>query len=180
MILKNGEIIVGSHFYNLNEYDGMVSYLGQIEIDPSNNQSHRIFIRLDSKSRSQGLGYPDLLLDEEVRVQATGKDYSHGKYSNGKLIASSGEFNYYLNDAGFGKSNGTYAWKKLDHYSHLIYRFGENSIVLSSPEVTWIKKFITIPYIFILFYIFTIIISFIERFPWRLKFKYSFKYRIQY
>lgn len=180
MILKNGEIIVGSNFYNLNEYDGMVSYLGKLEIETRKGKSHRIFIRLDSKSRSQGLGYPDLLLDKKVGIQPTGKDYSFGKYRNGKLIASSGEFNYYLNDAGFGKSDGTYAWKKLDHYSHLIYRFGENSLVLSSPEITWFKRYISIPYIFILFYIFTIIIILIERFPWRLKFKYSFKYRIQY
>ncbi|MDE5423848.1 ATP-binding protein [Ancylomarina sp. DW003] len=180
MILKNGEIIAGSNFYNLNEYDGMVSYLGKIEIQSEKSQKHRIFIRLDSKSRSQGIGYPDLLLDEKIQVQATGKDYSYGKYRNGKLISSSGEFNYYLNDAGFGKSKETYAWTKLDHYSHFIYRFGENSLVLSAPEVTWIKKFITIPYVFILFYLFTIIISFIERFPWRVRFKYSFKYRIQY
>jgi two-component system nitrogen regulation sensor histidine kinase NtrY len=180
MILKNGELIIGSNFYNLNQYDGMVSYLGKLEIETRKGKSHRIFIRLDSKSKSQGLGYPDLLLDEKVRVQATGKDYSFGKYRNGKLIASSGEFNYYLNDAGFGKSDGTYAWKKLDHYSHLIYRFGENSLVLSSPEITWLKRFISIPYIFILFYIFTIFIVIIERFPWRLKLKYSFKYRIQY
>ena len=180
MILKNGEIIVGSNFYNLNEYDGMVSYLGKIEIESSRKNNHRIFIRLDSKSRSQGLGYPDLLLDENVRVQATGKDYSYGKYRKGKLIASSGEFNYYLNDAGFGKSKDSHSLIKLDHFSHLIYRFGENSLVLSSPEITWFKKFISIPYIFILFYIFTIIIGFIERFPWRLRLKYSFKYRIQY
>ena len=180
MILKNGEIIVGSNFYNLNEYDGMVSYLGKIDLKTQTKNKYRLFIRLDSRSQSQGLGYPDLLLDEKVRVQATGKDYSYGKYRNGKLIASSGEFNYYLNDAGFGESNDTHALVKLDHYSHLIYRFGENALVLSSPEITWIKKFITIPYIFILFYIFTILISFIERFPWRLRFKYSFKYRIQY
>jgi signal transduction histidine kinase len=180
MILKNGELIIGSNFYNLNEYDGMVSYLGKLEIEAQKGTSHRVFIRLDSKSRSQGLGYPDLLLDDKVKVQATGKDYSFGKYRNGKLIASSGEFNYYLNDAGFGKSDETYAWKQLDHYSHLIYRFGENSLILSSPEITWFKKFISIPYIFILFYIFTIFIGVIERFPWRLKLKYSFKYRIQY
>lgn len=180
MILKNGEIIVGSNFYNLNEYDGMISYLGQIDISEAKYQKHRIFIRLDSKSRSQGLGYPDLLLDENIRVQATGKNYSFGKYREGKLIASSGEFNYYLNDAGFGKSKESYAWKKLDNYSHLIYRFGNNSLIVSSPEINWYKKFITIPYVFILFYLFTIIISLIERFPWRLRLKYSFKYRIQY
>ncbi|WP_372641549.1 PAS domain-containing sensor histidine kinase [Ancylomarina sp.] len=180
MILKNGEIIVGSNFYNLNEYDGMISYVGKIEIESSKKNSHRIFIRLDSKSRSQGLGYPDLLLDEEVRVQATGKDYSFGKYRKGKLIASSGEFNYYLNDASFGKSQDSHSLIKLDHFSHLIYRFGENSLVLSSPEITWFKKYISIPYIFILFYIFTLVIGFIERFPWRLRLKYSFKYRIQY
>ena len=180
MTLKNGEIIAGSNFYNLNEYDGMISYLGIFEFQSEKAQLHRLYIRLDSKSRSQGLGYPDLLLDEKVQVLATGKDYSYGKYRNGKLIASSGTFNYYLNDAGFGKSKENHAWVKLDHYSHLIYRFGESSIVLSSPEITWLKKFITIPYVFILFYIFTIIISFIERFPWQLRIKYSFKYRIQY
>jgi len=180
MLLKNGEIIAGSNFYNLNEYDGMVSYLGQIDINGAKSQKHRIFIRLDSKIRSQGLGYPDLLLDEKIQVQATGKDYSFGKYQDGKLIASSGEFNYYLNDAGFGKSKETYAWKELDDYSHLIYRFGNNALIVSSPEINWHKKFITIPYVFILFYLFTIIVGLIERFPWRLKFKYSFKYRIQY
>lgn len=180
MISQNGEIIMGSNFYSLNEYNGMVSYLGKLEINSQKGKTYRIFLRLDSKSKSQGLGYPDLLLDDAVNAQSINNNYSFGKYRNGKLIASAGEFNYYLNDACFGESNETYTWTNLDNYSHLIFRFDENSLIVSSPSITWFKKFISIPYIFILFYAFTIIVLFIERFPWKLKLRYSFKYRIQH
>lgn len=180
MIAMNGEIIPRTNFYNLNEFDGMVSYLGVIS-----NLSHRleevkIYLRLDSKVDDEGLGYPELLLDEKVNLRPISDSYSYGKYQNGKLIASSGEYNYFMNQSGFNDSSEDFYWKEIDEYEHLIYKFDNNAVVVSCPTVSWYNRVITIPYVFVLFYIFGFLIWVFEKLTSKYQFSLSFKYRIQY
>jgi len=180
MILKSGESIPNTNFYYLNEFDGMVSYLGVITSKSLRNESVKIYIRLDSKVGDEGLGYPDLLLDEKVALRKRNTEYSFAKYSDGKLITSSGAFTYYMNSKVFdGKKDNTYRLE-LDGYDHLVYKFENNTVVVSYQAITWYNKAITIPYLFVLFYLFGLIIWLFEKYPWRFKFNMSFKYRIQY
>lgn len=180
MILEAGEAIPNTNFYYLNEFNGMVSYLGVIETKSKRNDLVKIYIRLDSKVGNEGLGYPDLLLDEKVALRPRGNDYSYGKYRKGKLIASSGEYSYYMSNKVFGHSDKNVFRLELDGYDHLVYKFGNNAVVVSSKIVGWYNRVITVPYIFVMLYVFGFLIWFLERCPWKLKFNMSFKYRIQY
>lgn len=180
MIATTGEPIPNSNFYYLNEFDGMVSYLGVISNPSYGSDEVKIFLRLDSKVDDEGLGYPDLLLDEKVDLRPVSKEYSYGKYQKGKLIASSGEFNYFMNSSGFGVNSASFFWKQIDDYDHLIYKFGSNAVVVSCPVVSWYNRGITIPYVFVLFYIFGFLIWVLEKISFRFKINLSFKYRIQY
>lgn len=180
MILTTGEPIPNSYFYYLNEFDGMVSYLGVIPNLASNSEDVKIYLRLDSKVGDEGLGYPDLLLDEKVKLRPVSDDYSYGKYQNGKLIASSGDFNYFMSSSAFGQSSENFFWKQIDGYDHLIYQFDNNAVVLSCPVVSFYNRVITIPYVFLLFYAFGFLIWILENISFHLRFNLSFKYRIQY
>lgn len=180
MILTTGEPIPNSNFYYLNEFDGMVSYLGVISNPTHRLNEVKIYLRLDSKIGDEGLGYPDLLLDERVDLRPVSNDYSYGKYQNGKLIASSGKFNYFMSDSGFGKNSANLFWKQIDEYDHLIYKFDNNAVVLSCPSVSWYNKVITIPYVFLLFYVFGFLIWIFEKISSKFRINLSFKYRIQY
>lgn len=180
MIAINGEPIPNSDFYYLNEFDGVVSYLGVISKISNQFGKINIFLRLDSKVGDEGLGYPDLLLDEKLDLRPLSNDYSYGKYQNGKLITSSGKFNYFMNCAGFGESSKDLFWKQVDDYNHLIYKFDNNAVVVSCPATSWYSKLVTIPYVFVLFYLFGFIIWFFEKIRQPHQFDLSFKYRIQY
>ncbi len=180
MILESGEKIPNTKFYYLNDFDGMVSYLGKLEYKTKQSGAVKIFIRLDSKLGNEGIGYPDLLLDEKIALKQKGNYYSYGKYKDGKLIASSGKFNYYMNENVFGESSEKYLHVKLDDYDHLVYRFDNNTVVVSYPIVNWYNRLITVPYIFVFLYLFGLFIYLLRNFPWNFKFNMSFKYRIQY
>jgi len=180
MIVTTGEPIPNSNFYYLNEFDGMVSYLGVISNSADQLNEVKIYLRLDSKLGDEGLGYPDLLLDERVDLRPVSNDYSYGKYQNGKLIASSGKFNYFMSSSGFGNNSANFFWKQIDNYDHLIYKFDNNAVVVSCPSVSWYNKVITIPYVFVLFYVFGFFIWLLEKISNKFRINLSFKYRIQY
>ncbi|WP_461636555.1 ATP-binding protein [Labilibaculum euxinus] len=180
MIVTTGEPIPNSNFYYLNEFDGMVSYLGVISNPSFASDEVKIYLRLDSKFGNEGLGYPDLLLDEKVDLRPVSHEYSYGKYQNGKLIASSGKFNYFMSNAGFGESSADFFWKQIDGYDHLVYKFGDNAVVVSCPSVSWYDRGITIPYVFVLFYVFGFCIWMLEKVSSKFRINLSFKYRIQY
>ncbi|MBI9059065.1 ATP-binding protein [Labilibaculum sp. DW002] len=180
MIAKNGEPIPNSDFYYLNEFDGMVSYLGVITKPTIRFGKINIYLRLDSKVGDEGLGYPDLLLDEKIDLRPLSNDYSYGKYQDGKLITSSGKFNYFMSSAGFGESTKELFWKQVDDYDHLIYKFDNNAVVVSCPSISWYDRVVTIPYIFVVFYFFGFLIWSFEKIRLHHRFNLSFKYRIQY
>ncbi|PKQ61419.1 hypothetical protein BZG02_15815 [Labilibaculum filiforme] len=180
MILTNGEPIPNSNFYYLNEFDGMVSYLGVISNPSFASDEVKIYLRLDSKVGDEGLGYPELLLDEKVDLRPESHEYSYGKYQNGKLITSSGKFNYFMSNVAFGTSDADFFWKQMDSYDHLVYKFDNNAVVVSCPSISWYNKGITAPYVFVLFYVFGFCIWMLEKLTSKFVINLSFKYRIQY
>ncbi|RUT73394.1 GHKL domain-containing protein [Ancylomarina longa] len=180
MIAESGQPIPGTNFYSLNEFDGMVSYLGILDAASVKGDAVKIYLRLDSKIGSEGRGYPQLLLDEKVDLRLIGGGYSYGKYRKGKLIASSGHFNYFMSSKAFGSSKKNIFWKTLDGYDHLIYKFDDNTVVVSIPTLTWYNKMITVPYVFVLLYLLGLILWLIRKYPWQFRLHASFKYRIQY
>lgn len=181
MIEESGEKIPQTRFYYLNTFDGLVSYLGVLEFSSSRFDEVNIYIRIDSRRSDEGLGYPSLLLDDKFNRKPVSRRYSYAKYLDGRLIVSSGSFNYYLNSEPLSGGAGECTWVEKDGYNHLVYRFGDNnSVVVSTPMLNLYNQLITFPYIFVFFYLFALLIWFIQKFPWKLPGRFNFKYRIQY
>ncbi|MEA1873882.1 MAG: hypothetical protein U9N51_05565, partial [Bacteroidota bacterium] len=64
IINENGVIIPGSDFYFLDNNNGLISYLGKIQLSVSDSLKTKLFIEINSQIQSEGPGYPELLLDK--------------------------------------------------------------------------------------------------------------------
>lgn len=180
--MKNslGEEIPGTNFYLLNEFNGMISYLGIYEFLTKENKSLKLYIRVDSYPGDEGVGYPDLLLDENFDFSSLNKNFSYAKYSKGRLITSSGKFHYYLNEDRLLKSDSSFMHINTEGYNLFRYKFDNNSVYVASKEISLYDRLITVPYIFIMICICALILYCFEHFfHLRLSFS-SFKYRIQF
>lgn len=147
MILQHGIGIPGSDFYFLDNLNGRISYLASIPYFGA-SEEHRIFIELDSRILSEGLGYPELLLDVRY-TNMTGSRFSYAKYNGGRLITQDGEYPY-RRSAGFYTSGEEPIEKTTTGgYDHMVYNVdGQNTIIVGSPTVTPVDSLISFSYIF--------------------------------
>jgi len=175
-----GDEIPGTNFYLLNEFNGMISYLGIYPFLSDKNEKLKLYIRVDSYPGDEGIGYPDLLLDEDFEFTKSNKNFSYAKYSDNKLITSSGNFHYYLNETRLVKSDSSFMHINIEGYNLFRYKFNNNSVYIASKEISYYNRLITVPYIFVMICICALILYCFERFLY-LKFSFSsFKYRIQF
>jgi signal transduction histidine kinase len=152
---RTGLSLPGSSFYYLDKYTGRISYVGRIPFK-LHETPHEItlFVELDSRLTSDLMGYPELLLDEELHQERIIDRYSHAKYHKGNLVAQYGNFGYSLSSELFNDNKQEIATVKLDGYEHLLYRpNNENLIVLSKPAIKFIDLLITFSYLFLFYYL---------------------------
>ncbi len=153
LLRDNGIPLPGTNFYFLDNHDGRISYFGYYSYEEPGNPSVQMFIELNSKLFSEGLGYPELLLDKKYAQKKTLKDYSYAKYNRGRLIIKKGEFEYPLN-IGFNRDTSDFMLNEVNGYSHLYYYpDDENIIVMSIEETGFQRHLISFSYLF--FVIFT-------------------------
>lgn len=81
MISNQGMQLPGTQFYYLDNMDGRITYLGKIHY-PLSADSIGVSIFIDLKSRilSEGIGFPELLIDKSMRKPASYKRFNYAKY----------------------------------------------------------------------------------------------------
>jgi hypothetical protein len=72
---EEGIIIPNTNFYFLDNHNGRISYLGRLA-QGQRLYTINIYIEINSKIFSEGLGYPELLLDKKLIVKKTARDYT--------------------------------------------------------------------------------------------------------
>lgn len=150
-----GVLVPGSNFYFVNQLNGRISYLGQIDfISPVNGTSLAVFVELYSKIIPEGKGYPQLLLDEQASRKSRNNGFSYAKYFGGRLVDRGGEYQYNLRPPTLSKPDQEFSYYKQAGYNHCVYhRGGENYVVVSYPENSLLNRIGTFPYIFLLIYL---------------------------
>ncbi|HZL10275.1 MAG TPA: HAMP domain-containing sensor histidine kinase [Prolixibacteraceae bacterium] len=162
-IERFGINIPGSKFYFMNYMDGRVSYLGNLHyqlVDDSRGIS--AFIEINSKIISEGIGFPELLMDRSLIKPFRYKYLSYAKYFDEELVNRSGEYayNYYLQSYNLGKAGPEFRLMKWDGYDHLIYAFDENNhIIVSNRSLTFLDYLISFPYIFVFYFLVVLTIA---------------------
>ncbi|MBN2776321.1 MAG: hypothetical protein JXR36_01685 [Bacteroidales bacterium] len=158
-INTHGIIIPGSNFYFLDNHNGRISYMGEISSMLQDSTFINIYIELNSKIFSEGLGYPELLLDKKLTVKKTSRDYNYAKYNKGHLISSKGDYKYRFTLKPQENDTSEYSFYVKDGYIHFKYRpDAENLIILSKPDTQYSSELVSFTYIlFFLFLIFNIV-----------------------
>lgn len=173
---EKGEKIHNSHFYFINNFDGLISYIAEIP-HKSNGKKLKMFLRIDSQTGDEGKGYPELLKSEKISNSPSTEKYSWGKYKNGLLIASSGKFNYMTSCKGFENKKDDFFIK--DGYSHHTHAINGDLVIVSLPATSITEILLNLPYIFGLFCLIAFIMWIIHSFPFKRLQYISFKIRIR-
>ncbi len=162
MIARSGIKVPGTSFHFMNNMNGRVSYLGKLDNSIAGNVNGiSVFIEINSKIASEGIGFPELLLDKSLVRPLRYKYLSYAKYFEDELVNRSGDFtyNYYLKSYNLKEPKPEFQLMHWDDYDHLIYTFDEkNQIIVSNRSLTLIDYVISFPYIFVLYFVFVLAI----------------------
>ncbi|MDT8431842.1 MAG: ATP-binding protein [Bacteroidales bacterium] len=178
MVGDEGILVEDSNFYFLNNLNGRISYLGWIPYTVHGNEIS-LFLELDSKIISEELGYPTLLMREG---QKQGEVFSYAKYNRGKLITSSGAYNYRLSPDYYTEKENTFENIRMGGFDHTIFNVDpENTVIVSLPVVSFVDKLISFSYIFAyIFALFALTYLVVSASHLRATVTWDFKNKIQY
>ena len=178
-VLRDGIQVPNTDFFYLDNLNGRVSYFGSISFEGEEGEEVTLFIELDSRLISEGLGYPELLLED--RFVNTGNQFSWAKYNRKRLITSSGDFAYSMSSRIYTKGREGFEMASSDKYDHLVYNIDPtNTIIVSKPSVFWVDILISFSYIFsfnFIILIFLLVLTNIS--PISLRLRWNFKNKIQ-
>ena len=163
LIEKSGIKIPGSSFHFINNMNGRISYLGRFHYQRADVPSGiSVFISINSRVISEGIGFPELLMDRSLVKPFRYKYLSYAKYFDKELVNRSGDYtyNYYLQSYDIKNSGTEFQLKTWDGYDHLIYTLDEKThIIVSNKTLTPIDYLISFPYIFVFYFAFVMAIS---------------------
>jgi two-component system nitrogen regulation sensor histidine kinase NtrY len=162
MIERSGIKVPGTNFNFMNNMNGRVSYLGKLDFRSSGfPKGISVYIEINSKIASEGIGFPELLLDKSLIKPLRYKHLSYGKYFEDELVNRSGEYtyNYYLKSYNIKNNGEEFQLLQWNGYDHLVYTFDENNhIIVSNKSLTFIDYVISFPYIFVFYFVFVLVI----------------------
>lgn len=141
-----------------------------------------VYIEIDSKTVTKGMGYPELLLDGESEKSRDLYNYSYANFINNELVNSAGKYTYTVKDAGLPAGQGFFTYFDRNKYNHLLYNISsDRQLVVSLPKPGFLDLVAPFSYLFIFFGLFVFSFRLIVGFPYRLSFsEISFRNRIQY
>lgn len=184
MIARSGTKLPGCSFYHMNNMNGRISYLGKLHYSGiSDAPGISIYIELNSKIVSEGIGFPELLMDQSLIKPNKYKHLSYAKYFNNELVNRSGEYLYsnYFPAYGIPPLQKEFQLFRWDGYNHLVYRLGSsNFIVVSSKAISIFDFLISFPYIFVFYMLFVLVSVFVGNPAYRRRTApYDLKFKIQ-
>ncbi len=146
-------------FYFLDNLNGRISYFGHIHYPlTSDSIGVSIFLELNSNIPSEGIGFPELLIDQSVRKTASYRRFDHANYYGGELVDRHGNYpyNYYIYAYDIGE--GEFVYRTWDNYEHLIYsNRDDNYVMVSRSLYSFVDYLISFPYLFVFYLIFSIV-----------------------
>ncbi|MCL3779777.1 HAMP domain-containing histidine kinase [Prolixibacteraceae bacterium JC049] len=167
MILKQGMPIQNTQFHFMDRMNGRISYIGKFCYPSENRQdSTTLFIELVSKIQAEGIGFPELLLDEKATPSKNMKKYSSAKYFNKELVDRSGDVTYDLTaDAYMELMNeeGKFEWEGSEHFAYRYGEKGDNLVVVSKRRLFLSEYLISFPYVFLSFFLLATVIAMFYR-----------------
>lgn len=175
-----GVFLPYSEYYFLNNLNGSISYFDSLNFILPNSKNTKLYIELNSKRITQELGYPKLLLGNDLMQNVHLQKYSYAKYKDNKLLSQKGDFPYSLS---FDKqSTQEYSELEFYKYRHIVYSLNTGiQIIVSHKIPTFFNQLVWFSYVFIYFFILIIIYDYLtdRKFKGR-KYQYTFTEKIRF
>jgi signal transduction histidine kinase len=202
LMIQPDDIAVGCHDYFEDKIDidgaatdtpglsfvsygpGENGYIAAIALKQT-NQSHSqpivLYVELFPKYNARDLGFPDLLVDTEIKTSPDLSQYSYAKYQDGELYKRVGSYFYNFNIARYTPAEGQFSFYNQNNYNHLYYQIDDNkSLIISHKQKSVSDILAPFSYFFLLLGSFAALIFLIFIFPFsHQKVKLSFRTRLQ-
>lgn len=145
IIQRFGQLIPGTNFYVINLFDSYVTYIGNFSFP-----GVELYLRFDAAKEDEGAGYPQILSRKSTNDGNNAYLYSYGKYVDGRLVSSSGNFVYYKQLKSFGKHSHNIEIIEKDDYSHMLIPVNDqDKLVISLPLNSFALYFMNVLYAFL-------------------------------
>ncbi|MBO7371458.1 MAG: HAMP domain-containing protein, partial [Bacteroidales bacterium] len=142
-----------SRFFYMNNYYGKTVYIGLFTyINYQTYQTARLYIEIVRKSQSGTFIYPEGMMTTDNVSSSIPEQYSYAKYSAGRLVSSSGDFNYPARNTYSDVATG-YHVVHSDGYLHFVNKLtDEDVIVISRAVVPEYSYLVSLSYLLLLFF----------------------------
>ncbi len=160
LVETQGIRVPGTDFYFMDNMNGRISYTGSFEYPLADKgKGVNIYIDLDSDLLSEGIGFPELLIDKTMARSNIYQKFNYAKYYAGELKDRFGDYNYNYNGHVYLKSDDEFSFLRQDNMEHLVYHTSEDNYVVVSREIlTVVDYLISFPYLFVFYFICLLII----------------------
>jgi len=184
LIANQGIPTLCNNLYFINNSSGRTRYIANLSVvDPKVKKKKRatLILQITSKYVQEEGGFPELLMSDKVSFSKEFSNYSYARYNNGTLVNQFGDFSYYFSSSIYGNFKEEYMFIDKDGYNHLLYKVNDSTMVVMSKKLDkWIEYITLLSYLFVLFFVFILILSFLKQFPLNLRsIEWNFNSRIQ-
>lgn len=182
LISRNGTKTAIPGLYHLKNRIGGINYFVETTVHLNNGwEDVTLFIELLSKPNFEVLGYPELLLEKPLGLYSSFTDLSFAKYTNNQLVEHSGGYPYALDQSVYQQNKDEFSVFQEQDYDHLLYRTGQNAVLVSFPTVKFYNVVISFTYIFLfLLFLVTALLILGNRFTPIIDFQFNIRNKIVY
>lgn len=185
MITGTGTTTMNQDLFFLNDGSGRNSYLAKIPFYKTSSDSipfSYLYLELDSKFLDKEMGYPELLIDKNIKINRDLYNYSYAKYNDNQLLLQYGKFYYSLDASSYHLNDkNEFTFFEKDGYDHLFYRIDKsNNLIISKKAESLLYIIAPFSYLFIFYCMSVLVFLFVLHFPMKKKeINMNFKTRIQ-
>jgi len=149
--------VEGTRFYFMDNMNGRITYFGELHYPLTyDSLGVSVFIELNSKVISEGLGYPELLIERSMEKPINYQRFDYAKYNGGLLVDQYGDFSYNKYIEQHDVPEEEFIYEEWGGHEHIIYRTrGENYVVVSRETYGFIAYLISFPYLFVFYFVVT-------------------------
>lgn len=158
-IEREGLEVEGTNFYFMDDINGRITYFGKLHYPLSfDSTGITVFIELNSSVVSEGIGYPELLMDRSMIKPESYKWFDYAIYVDGQLVDQHGDFDYNENLLFYNFPDEELNYLKTVGHEHIINHIREgNYVVVSRNVYGFLEYLISFPYLFVFYFLLTVV-----------------------
>ncbi len=155
----NGEYTASPNLYFINDNTGNYYYLAEIPVAQGRVEHVNAFVELIPRRYNSRSLYPELLIDDDLKVPESFNQFNYAIYYNNNLIERYGAYSYPIMDVFYVDKEDEFAEEEINGYDHLIYRVNDiKKVVVSDPQRTILEPVSYFSFLFFFYLLFIFLV----------------------